>query len=272
VSHRTARGSPRGGARSPARETATPVRILLTAGVVLAAAGAAAEEPYAPPHMSFGPPAQGAPAAPAPAPAAVPEPLPYTPPGMSFGPPAAPPAPESPPGLDPSAATTVVPRFGLGLGFLAGRFTEPGAPGARFGLGLEALLLADLGRFVAGGLATLGGVGTGLSAAGGARLPVTPALRVDLLADLGFGIGSNPLDSAVRPVAGARAGLTWVRAGGRNLTLGVGLRHAFPKDAAVPDPACTSYAGPCPTVPGKAYGATIAGGFLTWGGAPDARR
>jgi hypothetical protein len=197
------------------------VRIALVLALAGVAAVAAAEEPYAPPGMTFGP----APASPAP------------------------PAPAAP-ASEPSAAPTTASRVGFGLGLLAGRVKYSDATQAAFfGVGLEALVLADLGRFVAGGMGTIGsGMGAGISAAGGARLGVAPALRVDLLADLGL---ATYYQGPFRPVVGARTGLTWVRASGSPLTVGVALRHRLD---------------------GNGAGATIAGGFFTWGGAPDARR
>lgn len=231
---------------------------LIVVALLALARSAAAQQPYAPPNMTFGPAPSAAaasdPVAVATLAAVAPAtPAPYAPPGMIFGPPL--PA--------PPAAVAAVPApspwewaFGAGGGRWTWRASWSGE--RALAIVLELSRVRRIGpSLVAGGMVSLP---LGAGAVAGWRLGLSPALRVDLLADAGLmalRAGLNETEWA--PAAGARAGLGWVSARRhRSLTLAAAARRAWGRTETVCD------------LPGQGCfrdrrGYTFLGAILTYG-------
>jgi hypothetical protein len=199
---------------------------------VLALAGLSAAAParaqYAPPGMTFGPPAAPDPvtvATAAAGPAIAAAPAPYTPPHMTFGP-----VPQAPPSgvavAEESAPSPWEWAFGAGAG--PGRKGPWGGEGGRGpALVIELSLVRRVGAsFVAGGMLSLP---SGALAVAGWRLGLSPALRLDLLADAGLvALTAGTGEAEVAPAVGARAGLSWLSTRRhRYLMLSVAARGAW---------------------------------------------
>lgn len=154
-----------------------------------------------------------------------------------------------------------------GVGATAGRrsgWWAPGSPASPgFGWVIDADLLVHLGeRAVAGAMLSSG---LALEALAGVRFRLSPALRLDLLAD--GGVTRQELSASETywaPTVGARAGLAWARrGGGPYVTAGVAVRHRVP-DRTVPV-VCADFASSCGTV--ALGGGTLVGAFVTFGSA-----
>ncbi len=203
-------------------------RIVLTLAALALARPASARAQYAPPGMTFGPPA-AAPAAPDPVPVATfaavapATPAPYAPAGMTFGPAGAPPLGEG----DAAVAARSPWEWALGAGAGRGTWTASASGDRALALLLELSLVRRVGAsLVAGGILSLP---LDFGAVAGWRVGLSPALRLDLLADLGvmgLPVGVNETEWA--PAAGARAGLSWLATRRhRYLTLAVAARGAW---------------------------------------------
>lgn len=189
-------------------------------------------------------------------------------------PPAAPTEPYASPGWpaaafqDPALAVSTA-GWEWGVGLLTGRRSGWWAPSARrLGLMLEAALLRQLGdRLVVGAMLS---TGLAVHALAGPRFRLSPGLRLDLLADVGVTrqeLGGDErfggTDTWLAPTVGARAGISWARPeGGRYLTVGAAVRHAFPHGTIT---LCDADSTCDRTVDLGGY--TIVGAFLTYGGA-----
>jgi hypothetical protein len=215
-------------------------RIILTLVLALAAAPAAADEPYTPPGMTFGP------AAPAPAT------------------PAAPGAP-----ADPVAATTTASsayRGGdLGFGLFAGRGL----------LGFDVEVLADLTRLAVGfrGASRLEDASNGVDVTGifGLRQEISRTVRLDLLGEAGLalyrvndhGTTTASGSTAGLPLVGVRAGLTWYRPN-RFVRLGAMVRSSPGRTVAYTETECLLFF--CSSREKEVrYGGTAVGAYLTFG-------
>lgn len=202
---------------------------------------------------------------------------PYSPPQMSWGPSAPAGA-----GVDPAHAFSAYRGVDVGLGLLGGTLGGGGTAG------LELELLADLDR-VAGGLrmSLLGGgaVGVGLGVTAGARVPLSSAVRLDLLGDAGFtvyslddetvtpyGVSSTEDSTATLGLFAARVGITWEYRRLRYLRVGGIVRHVPPKTVTYQDTTCLTFL--CGSATEEVtYGGTTIGGYLIFGGtAPSERR
>lgn len=246
-----------GGPLASAREADLRTAAVLTFALAALAAAAPARAQYAPPGMTFGPaappPASTDPGAVATTAATGPAfpapPAQYAPPGMTFGPAAAPAAQAA------LAAEAAPSRWEWAFGAGAGRRSWPWGQNKLY-VDLEGTALARLDEaFVAGILLTQDSA----AALAGWRTPLSPALRLDLLADAGV-MALGALDPWWAPVTGARAGIAWIRPQRRRaVTLGVAVRRAW----AVGSENVCDVGGSCGREPRP--GATFVGGILTYG-------
>jgi len=150
-----------------------------------------------------------------------------------------------------------------GVGASAGRRSGWWAPSAQgsagFGWVVAADLLVHLGeRAVVG---TMVSSGVALEALAGVRFRLSPALRLDVLAEGGLTRQELGYETYWAPTVGARAGLAWARrGGGRYVTAGVAALHLVP---ARMEPACGGVASSCGSV--AVGGGTLVGAFVTFG-------